>query len=274
MKPEVIIAELPDGALLALAHGLRIGAISSESSAERLADALSVSREVAATVRASLIEGSAGEGEGRALAFAVECALAARKSGAPNELAKSVELVLSGPLVEGVKMRDTAVVFASLIREARKEVLVTSFVAGYARELLAPLADFLDGDATRKATIVLDFQRGNDTTRTADLAAHLAQKFWDKQWPRGSRRPTLCYDPRGLADNSADRATMHAKVLVIDRRKAFVTSANLTARAQSNNIELGVLIDHAPTAARIVGYFDALIARRELVAIGATGEPI
>jgi phosphatidylserine/phosphatidylglycerophosphate/cardiolipin synthase-like enzyme len=53
---------------------------------------------------------------------------------------------------------------------------------------------------------------------------------------------------------------MHAKVVVIDRRKAFVTSANLTPRAQNENIELGVLINHAPTAARIAGYFEALAA--------------
>ena len=266
--PALVIARLPDGALRALAQGLRSGALASDSSVHQLADSLRVDSTVAAEVSAVV----ADQSDTRALALACDCTRAARRESATSEFSKVFELVLSGPMVEGVEMRDTAVVFASLIREAREEVLVTSFVAGYARELLAPLADFLDGDATRKATIVLDFQRGNDTTRTADLAAHLAQKFWDKQWPRGARRPTLCYDPRGLADNSADRATMHAKVLVIDRRKAFVTSANLTARAQSNNIELGVLIDHAPTAARIVGYFDALIARRELVAIGATGE--
>jgi phosphatidylserine/phosphatidylglycerophosphate/cardiolipin synthase-like enzyme len=53
---------------------------------------------------------------------------------------------------------------------------------------------------------------------------------------------------------------MHAKVVVIDRRKALVTSANLTARAQAENIELGLLVDHAPTSQRIAAYFDGLIA--------------
>ena len=45
-------------------------------------------------------------------------------------------------------MRDTAVVFSTLMREARHEVLVTSFVAGFARELLVPLAEFAINDST------------------------------------------------------------------------------------------------------------------------------
>ena len=54
------------------------------------------------------------------------------------------------------------------------------------------------------------------------------------------------------------RATMHAKVVVIDRRKAFVTSANLTARAQSENIEIGVLVNHSRLAFQIARYFETL----------------
>jgi phosphatidylserine/phosphatidylglycerophosphate/cardiolipin synthase-like enzyme len=258
-----LIATLSDGALRALAQGLRSGSLSAGSSVHRLADVLAMDAEKAASLRDALA--SSGT-DGVGLALACECALASRRDSAAAELSKLIEVVLSGPLVEGVEMRDTAVVFSSLMREAREEVLVTSFVAGYARELLAPLADFLDADPTRRATIILNFQRGNDTTVGGELAARLADDFWTKQWPRGARRPALCYDPRGLEMEREARATMHAKVVVIDRRKAFVTSANLTARAQSENIELGVLVNHAPTAARITGYFEALIANGALVA--------
>lgn len=256
-----VIARLPDGALRALAQGLRSGALAFDSSVPRLADSLGVSHDDAAAVREVVNGHSLASG----LALACECTLVARRESASNALSRIVELVLSGPLVEGVEMRDTGVVFASLMREARAEVLVTSFVAGYARELLGPLADFLEGDPARKATVVLNFQRGTDTTIAGDLAARLADDFWSKQWPRGARRPVLCYDPRGLAIERDARATMHAKVVVIDRRKAFVTSANLTARAQNENIELGVLVHHAPTAARIAGYFEALLSSGTLV---------
>jgi phosphatidylserine/phosphatidylglycerophosphate/cardiolipin synthase-like enzyme len=52
---------------------------------------------------------------------------------------------------------------------------------------------------------------------------------------------------------------------VVDRHRAFVTSANLTARAQGENIELGVLVNLAPTAARIARCFEALIDKQLLV---------
>jgi phosphatidylserine/phosphatidylglycerophosphate/cardiolipin synthase-like enzyme len=255
------IAGLPETALRALAQGLRSGSLSTESSAARIAEALRIPQ----TEAVSFVELFRGSTNEACLALACESVLEARRNSAAGELSKLVELVLSGPLVEGVEMRDTAAVFASLIREAREEVLVTSFVAGYARELLTPLADFLDADPMRRATIVLNFQRGSDTTITSDLAVRLADEFWTKQWPRGARRPTLCYDPRGLEMEREARATMHAKVVVIDRRKAFVTSANLTARAHSENIELGVLIAHPATASRIADYFEALVASKQLL---------
>lgn len=256
------LASMPDNALVALSHGLRSGGLSLESSAAAIAGKLGLEPATAATFRNAMRD--SGTADSSSIALAAEAALESRRASRETSLSSIVELVLSGPIVEGVEMRDTAVVFSSLLQDAREEVLVTSFVAGYARELLAPLADFLDADPTRRATIVLNFQRGSDTTITSDLAARLADEFWTKQWPRGARRPTLCYDPRGLEMEREARATMHAKVVVIDRRKAFVTSANLTARAQSQNIELGVLVNHAPTAARIAGYFEALIASRLL----------
>ncbi len=257
-----LIASLSDGALRALAQGLRSGSLSAASSVHRLSDVLAMDQEHAGRLRDALA--SSGT-DGVGIALACECALASRRDSAAAELSKLIEVVLSGPMVEGVEMRDTSVVFSSLIREACEEVLVTSFVAGYARELLAPLADFLEAEPTRRATIVLNFQRGNDTTVEGELAARLANDFWEKQWPRGARRPTLCYDPRGLAMGKDARATMHAKVVVIDRRKSFVTSANLTARAHSENLELGLLVDHASTAARIVAYFEGLQSRGVLV---------
>lgn len=257
----IVIARLPDGALRALAQGLRSGGLSTDSSVPRLADSLGVSADVAAAVR----EVCKNYPHPNELAFACDCTRATRNESNSGALTRVVELVLSGPTVEGVEMRETSVVFASLLKEAREEVLVTSFVAKYSRELLGPLADFLDADAARKATIILNFQRGKDSTTTTELVARLADDFWRNQWPRGARRPSLYYDPRGLAIEPTQRASMHAKVVVIDRRKAFVTSANLTARAQQENIELGVLVSHAPTAERIVAYFQALMANGHLI---------
>jgi phosphatidylserine/phosphatidylglycerophosphate/cardiolipin synthase-like enzyme len=51
---------------------------------------------------------------------------------------------------------------------------------------------------------------------------------------------------------------MHAKVVVVDRKVLFVTSANLTPRAQSDNIELGVVVRHEPAARAVCEYFEVL----------------
>jgi phosphatidylserine/phosphatidylglycerophosphate/cardiolipin synthase-like enzyme len=55
---------------------------------------------------------------------------------------------------------------------------------------------------------------------------------------------------------------------VVDRSEALVTSANFTQAAQERNIEVGVRVRHAPAAARLAGYFEALIASRQLIGLG------
>jgi phosphatidylserine/phosphatidylglycerophosphate/cardiolipin synthase-like enzyme len=65
------------------------------------------------------------------------------------------------------------------------------------------------------------------------------QQFMQQQWPEGSPLPEILYDPRVLAENAAQRVSLHAKGVVIDHVKPFVSSANFTEAAQLRNIELG-----------------------------------
>ena len=55
-------------------------------------------------------------------------------------------------------------------------------------------------------------------------------------------------------------ASMHAKCAVADRRTAFVTSANLTGAAMTDNMELGLVVRGGDVPKRIANHFDALIA--------------
>lgn len=48
-------------------------------------------------------------------------------------------------------------------------------------------------------------------------------------------------------------------LVVIDRKVAFITSANFTGAAQSRNIEAGVLLRQPRIATRLHGYFEGLI---------------
>ena len=68
----------------------------------------------------------------------------------------------------------------------------------------------------------------------------------------------LYYDPRALAEDSQQRASLHAKCIIVDRRVALITSANFTEAAQRKNIEAGVLIRYEPFVTRLNSYFEAL----------------
>ena len=57
---------------------------------------------------------------------------------------------------------------------------------------------------------------------------------------------------------------MHAKCVIMDGRKALVTSANFTEAAQERNIELGLLIGSHTVARRIEEHFMSLIRNRYL----------
>jgi phosphatidylserine/phosphatidylglycerophosphate/cardiolipin synthase-like enzyme len=250
------LAGLRPGALRALAHGVATGGLSAGSGPEKLAAKLGLPQSEAQELSIALRGLGEGAAADTALQLATETALAVR--GQADDMRTAVELVLSGPRATGAMARDTASVFSALVREAREEVLVTGYVAVKAKQLLAPLAEFLDADDSRKATIVLDFKRENDTTMAELLAARKAEEFWRDQWPTSRRRPDLLYDPRSLAMERKDRTSMHAKVVVVDRKVLFVTSANLTPRAQSDNIELGVVVRHEPAARAVCEYFESL----------------
>jgi phosphatidylserine/phosphatidylglycerophosphate/cardiolipin synthase-like enzyme len=70
--------------------------------------------------------------------------------------------------------------------------------------------------------------------------------------------PEVYYDPRSLDREITAQSRLHAKCVVVDRRVAFVTSANFTEAAHERNIEAGVLIQSPRFASRLADHFDAL----------------
>jgi phosphatidylserine/phosphatidylglycerophosphate/cardiolipin synthase-like enzyme len=67
---------------------------------------------------------------------------------------------------------------------------------------------------------------------------------------------------------AAKRSCLHAKCVVVDRRVAFVTSANFTEAAQTRNIEVGALIRCERFAARLAVHFETLADAGLLKAVG------
>jgi len=53
---------------------------------------------------------------------------------------------------------------------------------------------------------------------------------------------------------------MHAKAIVVDNLRVFVTPANFTEAAHDRNIECGVLMQSASMASALTRQFESLIA--------------
>jgi phosphatidylserine/phosphatidylglycerophosphate/cardiolipin synthase-like enzyme len=51
----------------------------------------------------------------------------------------------------------------------------------------------------------------------------------------------------------------HAKCVVVDGKRSFVSSANFTDRGQERNIEVGALIDDSRFATQLAQQWDGLV---------------
>lgn len=173
--------------------------------------------------------------------------------------ADRVDLVWTGPEMPGAVNRDTGVVVRELFGTAEEEVLLAGFAVYQGRELFKRLAERMSERPSLHVRFFLDVHRSPaDISPAEEILRRFAQRFQAHEWP-GGRLPELYYDPRSLNLEAAKRSSLHAKCLVVDRRTAFVTSANFTEAAQTRNIEVGVLIRCPRFAARLIGNFDSLV---------------
>lgn len=184
---------------------------------------------------------------------------------------RSIQLVLSGPEVVGTPVVDTKTTVLSLFEEARQEVLITSYVFHKAAGLFSLLAQKHDQNPNFRVTFVVDLTHSRRSTE--DTATKLAQafgaNFCKHHWP-GTRHPEIWHDPRCFENAEGERGILHAKTVIVDRKIAFITSANFTEAAQARNIEAGVLIRQPRVANRLHGYFAGLIATNILRRINPT----
>lgn len=181
-------------------------------------------------------------------------------------LASGVELVWTGPESSASQSRDTAVVVAEMFRSATTSVLVSTFVVHQADTVFKPLADRMVEVPGLRVQLFVHVGRGDrDTRHESEILREFASKLRTR-WP-GPVRPLLYYDPRSLETNAADRATWHAKVIVVDDERAFVTSANFTEWAQQRNVEAGVLIRNAQFARQLRQQFEGLVQSKAVLEV-------
>ena len=151
------------------------------------------------------------------------------------------ELVWTGPEGHGATARDTAIVLRELFESARDHVILAGYSFTHAESVLAPLHATMKTHGVR-ASFFVDIKQPKKATVPPERHAEDAlQGFMKDNWPFGPPYPALHYDKRALVP-PRPWSTLHAKCVVVDGQRAFVSSANFTMRGQERNIEVGVLL--------------------------------
>jgi phosphatidylserine/phosphatidylglycerophosphate/cardiolipin synthase-like enzyme len=177
-----------------------------------------------------------------------------------------VDLVTSGPDAPEVVNRDTGVVVREMFSQATRSVLVAGYAVHQGRRVFQALADRMEQNQNLKVRLFLDIQRQQgDTSIASELVLRFANKFREKQWPEDKPLPEVYYDPRSVAQNEGPtKACLHAKVVVVDDARVFISSANFTEAAQERNIEIGLLVNSQAIASQVRKYFDTLVSTNQV----------
>jgi phosphatidylserine/phosphatidylglycerophosphate/cardiolipin synthase-like enzyme len=107
-------------------------------------------------------------------------------------------------------------------------------------------------------------RRNGDSSTSEAIVLRYADEFKQRHWP-WQPVPEVYYDPRALSTDSHTRASLHAKIVVVDRCKLFLTSANFTEAAQQRNVEMGLLSQAPYLAEQVAAYFEGLRQNGSLI---------
>lgn len=200
------------------------------------------------------VEGALSGHSALACLSIVEVALAERREAARPD----AELVWTGPERTNATARDTAVVLRSLFESAEQQVILAGFSFEKGSAILQPLHRVMTerGVDVRLFVNIEQVQRP-DVDPQAHAAAAIAT-FRATAWPFGDPSPRIYYDRRALVPGPP-WSSLHAKCVVVDGERAFVSSANFSLRAQEHNIETGVLLHDAAFARHLARQWIGLI---------------
>jgi phosphatidylserine/phosphatidylglycerophosphate/cardiolipin synthase-like enzyme len=189
-------------------------------------------------------------------ALVVDAIAVTRESA--TDPAQILDLVLSGPDVSGITTGDTLTTLRTLISEAKREVLMIGYAVHNAEPIFELLASRMVNDNLHVVFCIEIGRKIGDTSLDSEIVRRFGQEFREKHWP-WPHVPDIYYDPRSLSDDPRHRSSLHAKCVIVDRKRALITSANFTQAAWQRNIEVGVLLDWAPLVERLTAYIEALV---------------
>lgn len=158
----------------------------------------------------------------------------------------TIELVWTGPTTPYVATRRTEQVLLDLIRHAKRDLFIVSFVA---YDVAAVVAE-LNAAATRgvQLRMLLETSVSHGGSLSNDPISAMKACVPSAMLYVWTDRPAPFTDGR-----------VHAKVAVADGTTAFLTSANLTGHALEKNMEAGVLIEGGRVPNGLRAHLGALI---------------
>lgn len=144
------------------------------------------------------------------------------------------QVAVSGPMSASVSARLTSGVAVEVIRSAHTSLLIASFAAHGARSVVTEIGRAVD--------------RGVRVDLLLEESTHAAAAF------------TALPDRVHVWHRIGSSGVLHAKLIAADRHTALLGSANLTDRALSDNIELGVVLRDPHLVEPLVDHFRWLLA--------------
>jgi phosphatidylserine/phosphatidylglycerophosphate/cardiolipin synthase-like enzyme len=188
---------------------------------------------------------------GHGIGLALRIGLGARRDAD----ARRSRPVWTGPGASGEE-RLTSAVLHELITNAIERVLIVSFAA----YTLTEVASDLEAAVGRGCRVDVVFETEEDSAGA--YSGHESKPFGTVTGIRRWRWPP---------EHRTAGAVLHAKLLVVDGRRALVGSANLTHRALTANLEAGVLIEDHALAGSLEGHVRGLISAGTLVSTDSLG---
>ncbi|SEJ51482.1 DISARM system phospholipase D-like protein DrmC [Demequina mangrovi] len=154
--------------------------------------------------------------------------------------ATDIRAVWSGPTFEGDGDHTTSAL-AHLIDDAKEDVFASTFSATSD----SPFVDALWRAIARgvQTTLLVDSSVNRGATAAMLRERLSGARFWTYRPPGGSY------------------GVQHSKVVIVDSRRAFVTSANLSTAGAERNLEAGVIVSDAAFASNMRQRLSSLHAK-------------
>lgn len=158
-------------------------------------------------------------------------------AAAAHANATEIRSVWSGPTFDGDGDHTTSAI-AHLIDDAKEDVFASTYSATPDSEFVKALWRAVARGVRTTLLVDSKIQRGQTA---AMLQTRLAgARFWTYVRPDGQY------------------SAQHSKVVIVDSRSAFVTSANLSTAGAERNLEAGVMVNDSGFASRMRQRFTAL----------------